>query len=145
MGYLATVVREEDSLIHSRMSRGKMQQLAVQTLPGLDQGPGPHSRQQGQRTEVVFAKRRETELKATCISTAEHAVPSQKPKLCWGTGGGRGKRLDVVVDRSQWEANPRRGCAAQLPLHSQQQDKFVFDGHFLRPLKSYQLPQKTLL
>lgn len=79
---MATAVSEEKGILHSRMSRGKMQQqLAVQTLPGLDQGPGPHSRQQGQRTEAVFVKRGETELKAACISTAEHAVPSQKPEI----------------------------------------------------------------
>lgn len=77
-----------------------MQQLAVQTLPGLDQGPGPHSRQQGQRTEAVFAKRGETELKATCISTAEHAVPSQKPKICWGTGDGGGEEAGLWTEVS---------------------------------------------
>lgn len=77
-----------------------MQQLAVQTLPVLDQGLGPYSRQQGQRTEAVFAKRGETELKATCISTAEHVVPSQKPRICWGVWGWSGEQARLRMEIS---------------------------------------------
>lgn len=90
-----------------------MQQLAVQTLPVLDQGLGPYSRQQGQRTEAVFAKRGETELKATCISTAEHVVPSQKPIICWGSGGGRGNRLDC--GRKSVGSKPKKWVCCPVP------------------------------
>lgn len=47
------------------------------------------------------------------------------------------------MDGSQWEANPRRGWAAQLPCHRQQQREFKFVRLFLRPFEELPTPPEN--